>query len=74
MIMVKDAQGNIIPGLFKDKSGALVVSDTAEFAKYKRQQQLAHSSTERIKQLSNEVDSLKEMVAQLMSRLGPTHG
>lgn len=75
MKRVKDTQGNIIPGLFKDSTGALVVRDAAEFHKYKRQQQIAAQQAEQIKSLTDEVSALKDLVGQLIKKIGtPTNG
>lgn len=66
MIRVKDSQGNIIPGLFKDASGAIVVSDTTEFNKYKRQRDLALEQANQIRDLKTELSDLKQLVQQLL--------
>lgn len=63
MIRVKDQSGNIIPGLFKNGIGALVVKNDSEYDKYiqtKQQQEV-------INNLTQEVSELKTMVQNLIS-------
>lgn len=66
MIRVKDENGNIIHGIAKDKTGAVIVTDNKEFNKYKRQRELAEEQAARISELSSKVNALEQLVQQLI--------
>ena len=82
MKKVKDRNGNIISGVAKqstsDLSGAsaiseimkqgssgLIVTDNQQYKKYMHQKQ----SAEKINELENEVDELKQMVKSLLEKI-----
>lgn len=64
-MQVRDESGKVIEGVIKDNLGNLIVSDVAEYNKYKfeRQQQ------EIINNLKQDVNSLKTMLQQIITKL-----
>lgn len=61
MISVKDQNGNIVPGLFKDNLGTIAVKNDAEYRRYLREKKQA----ETINNLMKEVSELKVVVESL---------
>lgn len=62
MHRVKDQSGNIIPGIMKGDIGSLVVTDVDQYYKYMREKE----SIQKINNLENEVQQLKELVQSLL--------
>lgn len=61
MLRVKDENGNIVPGLFKDSLGAIVVKNDSEYNRYlneKKQQQTISNLTDQIAELKELVNNL----------------
>lgn len=65
---VIDDRGNLIDGLFRAPNGSLVVKDEAALAKYKNQLRIVTEQQNKIEQLTNDVDTLKALVSQLLER------
>ena len=56
--MIRDTSGNIITGIKKSTTNALVVDDSKEYNKYMRERKLL----QRIEQLEREVDEIKHLL------------
>lgn len=63
MIQVKDQQGNIVPGLFKDSLGNIVVQDDLDYRRYNKEKKQA----ETINNLVKEVAELRQLVNHLLT-------
>ena len=63
MLRVKDENGNIVHGLYKDQRGAIVVEKSSDYERY----MLEKKRQETINNLSQEVSELKEIVHNLIS-------
>ncbi len=59
--VVLDSNGERIPGLFRDSSGALIVDDQRSLAKYKSQQ----SKEKELVELRSKVEELSSMMVQI---------
>ena len=68
MLRVKDENGNVVPGLFKDDRGAIVVNDKPGYQKYLLEKQ--HQET--INNLKQEVSELKDMIHALIANASNT--
>lgn len=68
MFRVKDQNGNIIQGLLKDRRGAIIVENNAEYEKYLIEKQ--HQET--INNLKQEVSELKDMIHALIANVSNT--
>lgn len=66
MIKVKDVSGAIVRGVYRDKNGTLLVKDDDLLTKYKNELAARQRDQDRIKDLESTVDSLKQMVLQLL--------
>lgn len=64
MYQLKDENGNVVRGLAKDEKGSIVVTDTTEFTKYKREKQLILD----VENLKKEISHLKDVVAHLLMK------
>lgn len=62
MQKIKDSYGTILPGILKDSIGSIVVTDTNGYYKYLREKE----SIEKLNDLENEVQQLKELVQTLL--------
>lgn len=62
MLRVKDENGMVIDGIFKDQNGSIVVSNNKEYHKYIQEKNIKES----VESLSNEVKDLKDMVTKLI--------
>lgn len=65
MIKVKDDSGSVIPGLYKNNLGAIVVEKNTEYERYIKEKQQQES----INNLSKEVSDLKNMMQEIISSL-----
>lgn len=63
MIKVKDEFGNVVPGLFKDSLGNIVVNDQSDYNRYIQERQ----QTETINNIIKEMRTLKQAVNELIS-------
>lgn len=63
MLRVKDENGNIVAGLFKDNLGNLVVNDNKAYNTYLKSKQ----QQETINNLSKELTELKELINNLLA-------
>lgn len=63
MLRVKDENGNIIPGLFKDSIGSIIVKDDSNYNAYVKQKQ----QQEIINNLTKEVSELKGLIEKIIS-------
>ena len=61
MIKVKNQNGIVVPGLYKDNLGTIAVKNDAEYLKYKREK----NQLETINNLTKEISDLKIMVESL---------
>lgn len=68
MIRVKDSNGRIVEGLFRDETGALIVKNDAELDKYLQQKRVVVEQKETINRLSDEIEELKRMVNSLLKK------
>ena len=66
MIRVKDEAGQIVPGLYRDDSGALVVKDDPGLNKYNKQKSVVSAQKATIEKLTNDVEELKKLVGMLI--------
>ena len=67
MKRVKDENGIIVPGVFKNDLGTVIIDDSAEFNKYKRHKELASDQSRKIHDLTGKVEDLERMVRQLLA-------
>lgn len=63
---VVDASGNIIPGIMRDTTGALVVTDKNGLDKYRKKRQSFQEQQQKISTLEQELESLKVLVNRLI--------
>ena len=68
MLRVKDENGNIVSGLFKDERGTIVVNDKVGYQRYLLERQ--HQET--INNLKQEVSELKDMIHALIANASNT--
>lgn len=66
MKKVVDQNGNLVTGLLRDETGALVVTDTAGLNKYKMQKQLFQEQQMKINSLQQDVSVLKQLVERII--------
>lgn len=64
MLRVKDQSGNIIPGLFKDSLGNIIVNNNSEYDKYIQ----AKQQHEIINNLTKEVEELKQIIFSFIDK------
>lgn len=64
MMHVKDESGNIIPGLFKDSVGAIIVEKNYDYNKYVQEKK----RLDKINNLESEVKELKELIYKLLEK------
>lgn len=64
MLRVKDQSGNIIPGLFKDSLGNIIVKNDSEYDKYIQMKQ----QHEIINNLTKEVEELKQIIFSFIDK------
>ena len=60
MLRVKDEFGNIVPGLFKDGLGNIIVKNDSEYNKYihaKQQHEIINNLTKEVEELKNIISS-----------------
>lgn len=62
MKRVKDPQGHIIKGVFKDTRGALIVDDPRALQAYRAQQDAINNVNQRVNQLIELVQQLQKAV------------
>jgi hypothetical protein len=65
MQRIKDLNGNIIDGLFRDETGAIIVNDSKNYRKY----QTETTRLQEINRLNSKIESLEQMVMQLITKL-----
>lgn len=65
MIRVKDENGKIVEGVYKDSLGNIIVKKETEYKKYKQQQEVINRLTDKIENLSDTVDQLAKLVMVL---------
>lgn len=65
MIRVKDQAGNIVPGVFKDALGTIVINNNHEYKQYLKDRQ----STESINSLNNEIQKQKDLINNITTDL-----
>lgn len=65
MMRVKDENGKIVEGVYKDSLGNIIVKKETEYKKYKRQQEVINRLTDKIENLSDTVDQLAKLVMVL---------
>lgn len=64
MLRVKDQSGNIVPGLFKDSLGNIIVKNDSEYDKYIQMKQ----QHEIINNLTKEVEELKQIIFSFIDK------
>lgn len=65
MMRVKDENGKIVEGVYKDSLGNIIVKKETEYKKYKQQQEVINRLTDKIENLSDTVDQLAKLVMAL---------
>ena len=65
MMRVKDENGKIVEGVYKDSLGNIIVKKETEYKKYKQQQEVINRLTDKIERLSDTVDQLAKLVMVL---------
>jgi len=63
MYIIKDENGNVVPGLYKNNRGAIVVKNDQEYAQYMKDIQ----QQETINNVIKEMTEIKSMLHQLLS-------
>lgn len=66
MLKVKDQYGNVLPGLLKDNSGAIVVERDSSYNKYLQTKQ----QIENINKLNNVVEQQQEAIDNILCEMG----
>ena len=64
MMEIADSNGNLIPHLKRDSSGAIIVHDPISKAKYEQQRSLA----ERVNQLELNINDIKSMLDLILKQ------
>lgn len=64
MIPVKDSNGNKVNGVFRDSTGALIVSNDQLLKKHQTLVQSKTKEAERIRQLEESLEQLQEFIRQ----------
>lgn len=65
MIKLKDEIGNVVPGLYKDNLGAIIVENDFEYNRY----MIEKKQQETINNLTQEVSELKMLMNNLISTI-----
>lgn len=65
MIRIKDETGQIISGIYREESGAILVDDSDSYGKYLKEKE----RTMEVVQLTSKVDALEKMVRQLLDEI-----
>lgn len=65
MIRVKDENGNIVDGIYKDSLGTIIVRKESEYKKHKQHKEVINRLTDKIEHLSTTVDKLTKLVVEL---------
>lgn len=68
MIRVQDISGNVIPGLFRDKNGLIVVNDKDAYQRYVTTKSFKERDAQKIDALQNELAELKSLVERLLNK------
>ena len=72
MMRVKNRDGTIIEGLFRNDDGSLVVKNDSELDKYNKQKKIVSEQQETITNMTKELDELKNLVNSLILRIDKT--
>lgn len=65
MIRIKDQSGNIVPGLYKNELGAIVVNNNAEYQRYMQ----AKHQVEAINKINEDIDRQEQAINIIMSEM-----
>lgn len=65
MIRVKDESGNIVPGLYKNELGAIVVKNNPEYQKYIQRKQEIKIINDLQKEVSEQKEIIESVVAEV---------
>jgi hypothetical protein len=65
---VLTSDGIKINGLYRSNAGALIVNNPSEYDKYQKQKEFIRFQSDKIKSLENDVESLKQLVNQLLQQ------
>lgn len=70
MIKVKDASGNVLPGVYKDSRGSVVIKNDEAFSRYTQEMKSARA----LKQLQDDMIIMKEQIQLLFHSLNKLKG
>ena len=68
MIRVKDENGKIVEGVYKDPLGNFIVKRDSEYKKHKQQQEVINRLNDRVDSLSATVERLFKIVETLSTK------